>query len=163
MMRYLGIAMVALLLLACDPYIGRPNRAVGLSLASDGRIEITRRLCSRDQEVAERVKEIRLLLHPGTVIGDPGDDVAWDLVASSDSVQETFIGGQVTPGFVQVVAFEAGLSPDDDLGVLTETNVSQAVVQFRLDQLRQGMVFSQGGLLTPEQFEQQASSVCAGG
>jgi hypothetical protein len=143
------------LLTACDPHIARSNGTLGVSLTTDGRIQIVRHLCDGDA-----VKEVKLLLHPGTVIGDAADEVAWDITSTSGSAQETFIVGQVPLGFTEVMPFTAQLSAAEDLGVLTETAAAQAVIEFRIDQLRAEMVFSQGELLTPEAFQKQANSAC---
>src|SRR6266581_2030927 len=94
-----AIPLCAILLLAaCDPHIARLNGTLGVSLTTDGRIQIIRHVCGGD-----RVKEVKLLLNPGTVIGDAADEIAWDISSASGSAQESFIVGEVPSGFTEIL------------------------------------------------------------
>lgn len=110
-LRALGAVLV--ITAACDEFPGSEVIAVGQG-PDPNTIEVTEVQCPGD-----RVTEVILEPAPG---GDPQhDEVLWRITSEVGSTQESYVVGEVPPGFVQDVPLTQDLPTDQGLAAGIDT------------------------------------------
>lgn len=145
---------------ACDPYIGLPGQAIGLSEAPDGTVLVRYVYCPD-----EALKRVQLFLDVKNeyVVGDRDDRLLWEIVPEKGRLPRPteFVLGEVPDGFEQTVELRTALEPGRLYGVLINSNI-QVIggAEFTLDQIRPNRILSTGQYFTEAEFRERGMEKC---
>jgi hypothetical protein len=144
--------VLAAITTACDPYIGLPSQAIGLSEAPDGNV-LVRYVYCRD----EALKRVQLFLdeEDDPVIGDRDDRLLWEIVAQKGEQPRPsdFVVGEVPDGFEQTVPLRTALVPGRPYGILIDSTIQViGAAEFTLEEVRAGRILSSGQYFAYAEF-----------
>jgi hypothetical protein len=149
----LGISLLAA---ACDP--GPPAEAIGVTPASgEAQVAIVYVPCA-----GEDIHGVRVVRPSGgAVVGDEDDEVLWEVASPGGSPLRMFEVGVTPPGWHELVPMANDLGSSEEVAAMVDTNLAQTFILFKLADLRQGKVFTNGSNRSLSEFRSDAQSVCA--
>jgi hypothetical protein len=154
------LAALAALAAACDPHIGLPSKAIGLSQTPDGNVLVRYVYCPD-----ESLKSVRLFVgaRDDPVVGNRDDRLLWEIVAQKGEQPRPreFVVGEVPNGFEQVVELRTTLVSGRLYGILIDSTIQViGSAEFTLDELRIDGILSTERYVTETEFRERGMEKC---
>jgi len=154
------VVVLAALAAACDPYIGLPSQAIGLSETPDGNVLVRYVYCPD-----ESLKSVRLFVgaRDDPVVGNRDDRLLWEIVAQKGEQPRPteFVVGEVPDGFEQVVELRTTLVSGRLYGILIDSTIQViGSAEFTLDEVRIDGILSTERYITETEFRERGMEKC---
>lgn len=154
------LVLLASLAAACDPYIGLPSQAIGLSETPDGDVVVRYVYCPD-----ESLKRVQLFLgaEDDPVVGDRGDRLLWEILAQKGEQPRPtdFVLGEVPDGFEQTVELHTTLVSGRLYGILIDSTIQViGSAEFTVDQVRTDRILSTERYFTEAEFRDRGAEKC---
>ena len=154
------LILLAALAAACDPYIGLPSQAIGLSEAPDGDVLVRCVYCPD-----ESLKRVQLFLgaEDDPVVGDRDDRLLWEIVVRKGELPRPteFVVGEVPDGFEQTVDLRTTLVSGRLYGILIDSTIQViGSAEFTLDEVRADGILSTERYFTEAEFRDRGLEKC---